>query len=129
MSQSTPPPQDRHGDQPLDGRSLADARRAAIRSRARRIRRAVAAVALALFTAAFLAVYVQLASGHDPALSRHTSTSAAGSGTAQSSSGESSSEGSGSEAAGGESGATGETSSTPSSEASESPSGVTTSQS
>jgi hypothetical protein len=36
--------------------------------RARRIRRAVAGLAVALFTTAFLVVYVQLASGHDPAL-------------------------------------------------------------
>jgi hypothetical protein len=34
----------------------------------RRIRRSVALFAAALFSAAFLMVYVQLASGHDPAL-------------------------------------------------------------
>ena len=39
-----------------------------MRRRARRIRRAVAGSAAALFVAAFLGVYVQLASGHDPAL-------------------------------------------------------------
>jgi phosphoglycerol transferase MdoB-like AlkP superfamily enzyme len=37
--------------------------------RTRKIRRSVAGLTLGLFTAAFLAVYVQLASGHDPALS------------------------------------------------------------
>jgi len=39
-----------------------------MRRRARRIRRAVASLAVALFATAFLIVYVQLASGHDPAL-------------------------------------------------------------
>ena len=39
-----------------------------MRRRARRIRRAVAALAVTLFASAFLIVYVQLASGHDPAL-------------------------------------------------------------
>jgi hypothetical protein len=39
-----------------------------MRVRAQRIRRTVAGLALALFVAAFLGVYVQLASGHDPAL-------------------------------------------------------------
>jgi hypothetical protein len=53
---------------PLDARALARARRAAMLRRARRIRRAVAGLAVALFAAMFLVVYVQLASGHDPAL-------------------------------------------------------------
>jgi hypothetical protein len=39
-----------------------------MRLRARRIQRAVAGLALTLFVTAFLIVYVQLASGHDPAL-------------------------------------------------------------
>jgi hypothetical protein len=39
-----------------------------MRLRARRIRQTVAGLAVALFSAAFLTVYVQLASGHDPAL-------------------------------------------------------------
>lgn len=39
-----------------------------MRRRARRIRRAVVGLAVALFAATFLVVYVQLASGHDPAL-------------------------------------------------------------
>jgi hypothetical protein len=39
-----------------------------MRRRTRKIRRSVAGLTLGLFTAAFLAVYVQLASGHDPAL-------------------------------------------------------------
>jgi hypothetical protein len=49
-------------------KQLADSRRQAMRLRARRIRQGVAGLALALFSAAFLTVYVQLASGHDPAL-------------------------------------------------------------
>jgi len=53
----------------LQARALARTRRAAMRRRASRIRRSVAALALALFSAAFLGVYAQLASGHDPALS------------------------------------------------------------
>jgi hypothetical protein len=52
----------------LDGKALARSRREGMRRRARRIRRSIAGVALALFTAAFLGIYVQLASGHDPAL-------------------------------------------------------------
>ncbi|MCW3019172.1 MAG: hypothetical protein JWN10_1480 [Solirubrobacterales bacterium] len=57
---------------PATGRSETRARasshREAIRRRTRRIRRSVAILAVALFAAAFLLVYVQLASGHDPAL-------------------------------------------------------------
>ncbi len=52
----------------LQARALAGARRAAMLRRIRRIRRSVVALAAALFSAAFLAIYVQLASGHDPAL-------------------------------------------------------------
>jgi hypothetical protein len=52
----------------LHARALAGARRETMRVRARRIRRAVAALAVTLFVTAFLIVYVQLASGHDPAL-------------------------------------------------------------
>jgi hypothetical protein len=52
----------------LQARALARARREAMLRRARRIRRAVAGLAVALFVATFLVVYVQLASGHDPAL-------------------------------------------------------------
>jgi hypothetical protein len=47
---------------------LARERREAIRLRARRIRRSVAALTATLFSVAFLVIYVQLASGHDPAL-------------------------------------------------------------
>ncbi len=49
-------------------RSLARRHRAAAARRARRIRRSVTGFAAALFVAAFLVVYVQLADGHDPAL-------------------------------------------------------------
>jgi hypothetical protein len=62
----------------LDAKALARSRRDALRRRAHRIRRSVAAVSAALFVAAFLAIYVQLASGHDPALAaRSTTTSTA----------------------------------------------------
>jgi hypothetical protein len=52
----------------LDAKSLASARRDALLRRARRIRRSVASLAAVLFSTAFLVIYVQLASGHDPAL-------------------------------------------------------------
>jgi type IV secretory pathway TrbL component len=52
----------------LQARALAKGRLEAMRRRARRIRRTVASLAVALFATAFLIVYVQLASGHDPAL-------------------------------------------------------------
>lgn len=51
-----------------NAKSLPGGRRAMLRRRVRRIRRSVALFAAALFSAAFLMVYVQLASGHDPAL-------------------------------------------------------------
>jgi len=85
----------------LRARTLARDRRDAMRRRARRIRRSVAGLALALFVASFLTVYVQLASGHDPALVANArrratashatiSTGESSSGTSASSSGESS---------------------------------------
>jgi hypothetical protein len=52
----------------MDARALARARRDALRARTRRIRHAVAGVAATLFVLVFAVVYVQLASGHDPAL-------------------------------------------------------------
>jgi hypothetical protein len=52
----------------VQARALAQERREAIRVRERRIRRSVAALAATLFSVAFLVIYVQLASGHDPAL-------------------------------------------------------------
>ena len=61
----------------LSASGLARSRRAAIRRRARRIRRVVASFAALLFSTVFLVVYVQLASGHDPALSKkHTAATA-----------------------------------------------------
>jgi hypothetical protein len=69
---------------PGEARALAAGRRAELLRRARKIRRAVAAGATALFIAVFLVVYVQLASGHDPALSAsskaRTTTTSSGSG-------------------------------------------------
>lgn len=56
----------------LSGRALARARGAAMRQRASGIRRSVAVFTVAIFSAAFLAVYVQLASGHDPALAANS---------------------------------------------------------
>jgi hypothetical protein len=47
-----------------------------MRRRARLIRRSVTGLAAALFSAIFLVVYVQLASGHDPALSAAAKRSA-----------------------------------------------------
>ena len=124
-----------------DGRALAAAKRAQMRLRARRIRRTIATGAAGLFATAFLGIYVQLASGHDPALvaaaARRSSTSTnatASTKSGSSSGGESSSSGqsktSTSSTSSGESSSTGEESSSSSSatESSE-PSSVTTSQS
>lgn len=52
----------------LRARAIARGRREAMNRRARRIRRTVAGATAALFAAAFLGIYVQLAAGHDPAL-------------------------------------------------------------
>jgi hypothetical protein len=56
---------------------LAGDRRDAMRLRTRRIRRSVAALAAVLFSTAFLVIYVQLASGHDPALVANAKRAAA----------------------------------------------------
>lgn len=60
-----------------EAKLLAWSKRDGMRRRARRIRRSVSAGAAALFATAFLAVYVQLASGHDPALSASSKTTSA----------------------------------------------------
>jgi hypothetical protein len=95
----------------LRARALAARRRAELRRRARRIRRSVASLAVVLFLCAFAVVYVQLASGHDPALStdRRTSSPAAtvgaateGTSRSTSQSGESSSESSAAPSSSGE---------------------------
>jgi hypothetical protein len=52
----------------LQAQAIARGRREAMRRRASRIRRTVWGTTAGLFVAAFLGVYVQLASGHDPAL-------------------------------------------------------------
>lgn len=67
MSVSVHPYDARPSDR-RDARALASSHRETLRRRTRRIRRSVAGLAVALFSAAFLIVYVQLASGHDPAL-------------------------------------------------------------
>lgn len=121
----------------LDAKALAATRREGMRRRARRIRRSVIGLALSLFTAAFLAIYVQLASGHDPALTaasnrkstaattvvaKKASTTSESSGTSSSAS--ETSTGSESAAEGSES-----SSSSPTEEAGTSASAVTSSQS
>jgi hypothetical protein len=113
----TPPARPARDARALEGKALAKAKRERMHRRAGRIRRTIAAGATALFVAAFLGVYVQLASGHDPALvaaSRRTGTSAlsATSGTSKAATSSSS---------------TGESESSASEESS--PSSVTTSQS
>jgi hypothetical protein len=57
-------------DRRLAQRALARRKLAAMRLRTRRIRRTVVGFALGLFLLAFGGIYVQLATGHDPALSR-----------------------------------------------------------
>jgi hypothetical protein len=104
---------------PHEAKALAASRRAELRLRARRIRRAVAAGAAVVFVALFLVVYVQLASGHDPALS-HTAKVSSTSATHEA---VESTQAAGSQASGSESSSSGE------SAQSESPSSVTTSQS
>jgi hypothetical protein len=71
-------PSPRTSEQP-DPRVTARRHRDALRQRTRRIRRSVAGLALALFAVAFLIVYVQLASGHDPALVTNSERRAAAS--------------------------------------------------
>ena len=129
------PPRRSSGPGPgqLGGRALARQKLIAMRRRARRIRRLVAGLAAATFTVAFLAVYVQLASGHDPALSAAAKRSSASgahqsSASARESSSSSSSGGksSSSSSSGGESSAS---SPSGSGESSSGPSAVTTAQS
>src|SRR4051794_26306339 len=94
----------------LNARALAKGRRAAMLRRARRIRRAVVGLVAALFSAAFLAVYVQLASGHDPALSTRqnaTPATVVQSSTSSSSPSSSGEEASGTSASGSESSSSG----------------------
>jgi hypothetical protein len=126
--------------QQLDPKTLARIRRDSMRQRARRIRRSVAGLTLALFTAAFVGIYVQLASGHDPALSKHQtaaatatkseseSSTSSGETTSSESSSTGSEESTGSATTGGEE-SSGESSATGSEETTESPSAVTTRQS
>lgn len=128
--------------------ALAEEKRGTLLRRSRRVRRSVAALTVTLFVAAFATIYVQLASGNDPALKaaaqRHSATSSGSSGSSSSGSGGSSSEeasgsngtessSSGTESSGtssgsGEAGSGGESESSSSIESS-SPSSVRTSQS
>jgi cytoskeletal protein RodZ len=60
----------------MEARRLGQARLAAKRRRAWRIRRIVLAFSVAVFVAMFATIYVQLASGHDPALTASSKTAA-----------------------------------------------------
>jgi hypothetical protein len=82
---------------------LARKRRAVLRKRARRIRRTVAGLAAALFCTAFLVIYVQLASGHDPALLANAKRAASASARSTSAGSESTNASSESTSAGSES--------------------------
>jgi hypothetical protein len=61
--------------------------RQARQSRARMIRRRVAAAAVSLFLAAWAVIAVQLVSGHDPALAAHNTSTVGSSASGTSSSG------------------------------------------
>lgn len=115
----------RRGPEQFDAKELAFARRDALLERARRIRRSVASLAALLFVTAFLVIYVQLASGHDPALVADTKRAAAAS-THTTSGSPSNSSGTGSRAS---SESSGESSVSSSEESSSGASVVTTSQS
>jgi hypothetical protein len=60
-----------------DAKTIVRARLAAKRRRTRRIRQIVASFSVAVFIALFATIYVQLASGHDPALSATRTTQSA----------------------------------------------------
>ncbi len=119
----------------LDARTLARAKREGLRRRTRRIRRSVLGVAAVAFVTAFLIIYVQLASGHDPALSKRGAATSKTAATAadrrkQASAVRSSSSGTESSSSGAESSSGGAAeSSSGSTESSGSSSSVTTSQS
>ena len=126
----TPPEQPGASARAIDGRALAKAKREQMRLRAGRIRRTIATGAAGLFATAFLGIYVQLASGHDPALVAAAARSAGAATCATASTSSSSATGEEATSSSGESSSTpsGESSSSSESEAS-SPSSVTTSQS
>ncbi len=111
----------------LQAKALARRHREGLRRRARRIRRTVVSTALALFTAAFVGIYVQMASGHDPALSAAGKRATAVTNLASSESSNTTSTGETSESGTSATGESGESSST--GESSSSASAVTTSQS
>jgi hypothetical protein len=58
---------------------------AARRLRVQRIRRTVTTVAVAVFLALFATIYIQMAAGHDPALSSPTATASTASTSSSSS--------------------------------------------
>jgi hypothetical protein len=70
---------------PEDARRLARQRVRARKQRTRGIRRRVVAITLSLFVAAWVAIFVNLVSGHDPALgsSRQTAKAAGGAATSR----------------------------------------------
>ncbi len=105
MSPTPPEPAPKDSSR-LGARQLAQAKREAMARRAKRIRVWVAATTASLFLAAFLVVYVQLASGHDPGLVASAQRRAAASSGSSSSNAES-----GTGTGSGESSSTGESSS------------------
>lgn len=138
MSVSTPAAEPRHSHERAgahrDARALARSHRDSVRRRARRIRRSIAGLAVVLFALAFLVVYVQLASGHDPALvanaeKRATSTSAAASSRSSSGTTSASSESAGASSAAEEASGEASTQQSEGSTQSSAASAVTTSQS
>jgi hypothetical protein len=71
-----------------NARARAAAHRDGLYRRARRIRRSVASLAAVMFSTAFLVIYVQLASGHDPALvanSKRTASASTSTGSSKAS--------------------------------------------
>ena len=100
MSPGSPTPQPSGPDSQarMDAKALAAARREAMGRRARNIRRSVTGLGSTLFVVAFLAVYVQLTSGHDPSLlasqARRVASSSSNLVASQSTSSASSTEGS-----------------------------------
>jgi cytoskeletal protein RodZ len=91
--------------------AIAERRKAARRTRTRRIRRAIAVIGVAAFIGPFAVIFTQLASGHDPALASNNTkaVASAASSSSGSTSGSSGSSSTGSTSSG--SGSTGSTSS------------------
>jgi len=91
LNRPLPPRVRRRGRTGTDGDDVPSQPLAVRRRRVSLIRRRVIAIALAVFVSLWIAIFAQLVSGHDPALSRHKSTALTSTAT---SSGSSSSSGS-----------------------------------